>query len=462
MSRRAPDFWGWRKAVLRFADEESHGIQVEWEPPVKLAEVSREDESLPPLEELLEEIQILEQKSSDAAGLTILYDKLGQFYRNQIAQGKAKNLEQERELAIQAFKKSIALYTVQNQKVELLRVWIRLGNFLGHQSRYFEVIEAHQTALDIAQEIGERQGEASSLKGLGNAYFSLGGYQQAIDFYQQALEIDREISDRQGEASSLKGLGIVYGSLGQYQGAIDFHQQALEIDREISDRQGEATSLTNLGIAYYYLGQYQRAIDFYQQALEIDRDIGDRNGEAHSLMGLGIAYDSLGQYQRAIDFYQQALEIQRDIGNRQGEANSLHNLGFAYFSLGRYQQAIDFYQQSLKIKRDIGDRNGEALSLRNLGYVLANYEPRRWEALQAYEQAKAIFTELKLDQEVEKCNNAIYAFNQNIATQQQAKTLDLPKQSARARKRSKLTRKHYLFWGGVIIVIAIVVCVIIF
>ncbi|OUC12257.1 MAG: hypothetical protein B0A82_23355 [Alkalinema sp. CACIAM 70d] len=55
-------------------------------------------------------------------------------------------------------------------------------------------------------------------------------------------------------------------------------------------------------------------------------------------------------------------------------------------------------------------------------------------ALQAYEQAKVIFTELELDHEVEKCNNAIYNFNAKIATQQQATTLKLPKQAVRARK----------------------------
>ncbi|MEO1348896.1 MAG: tetratricopeptide repeat protein, partial [Cyanobacteria bacterium J06635_15] len=228
-------------------------------------------------------------------------------------------------------------------------------------------INFHQQSLDIARQIGDRQGEAYSLGNLGNAYYSLGDYPRAIDFHQQSLDIARQISDRQGEAYSLGNLGNAYYFLGDYPRAINFHQQSLDIARQIGDRQGEATSLGNLGLAYRYLGEYQRAIDFHQQSLDIARQIGDRQGETIALNNLGNAYNSLGDYPRAIDFYQQSLEIARQIGDRRGEANSLNNLGIAYLSLGDYPRAIDFYQQSLEIARQIGDRSGEAGSLSNLG-----------------------------------------------------------------------------------------------
>ena len=43
---------------------------------------------------------------------------------------------------------------------------------------------------------GDRQGEASSLGNLGNAYYSLGEYQKVIEYYQQYLDIAREFGDR--------------------------------------------------------------------------------------------------------------------------------------------------------------------------------------------------------------------------------------------------------------------------
>ncbi|QFS48567.1 tetratricopeptide repeat protein [Nostoc sphaeroides] len=268
-----------------------------------------------------------------------------------------------------------------------------LGNAYNSLGQYQQAIEFYQQSLEISREIGDRNGEGSSLGNLGIAYNSLGEYQRAIEFHQQSLEIFREIGDRNGEGSSFNNLGNAYKSLGEYQRAIEFHQQSLEISREIGDRNGEGNSLGNLGNAYLSLGEYQRAIEFHQQSLEILREIGDRNGEGNSLMGLGNVYDCLGQYQRAIEFYQQSLEIKREIGDRNGEGASFNNLGSVYNSLGQYQQAIEFHQQSLEISREIGDRNGEGSSLGNLGSTyrfLGQYQ----RAIEFYQQSLEISREI--------------------------------------------------------------------
>ncbi|MEN8444097.1 MAG: tetratricopeptide repeat protein, partial [Cyanobacteria bacterium J06555_13] len=117
-----------------------------------------------------------------------------------------------------------------------------------------------------------------------------------------------------------------------------------------------------------------------------------------------------------IDFQQQSLIIQREIGDRNGEANSLGNLGTAYYSLGQYERAIDFQQQSLIIQREIGDRNGEAISLLNRANAYAKLDDH-WAAREGYEQAKTIFTELKLDHRVKTCEKAIQERNRIIALQ---------------------------------------------
>ncbi|WP_026786825.1 CHAT domain-containing protein [Planktothrix rubescens] len=303
-----------------------------------------------------------------------------------------RELSQFRE-ALQSGEQALTIYREigyrQGEAISLKNV----GNAYLFLGQYDRAIEFYQQSLKISREIGYRQGEADSLGNLGLPYYSLGQYQKAIDFYEQSLEMAREIGDRQGEAISLGSLGNAYHSLGQYQKAIDFHQQYLEISREIGDRQGEANSLNDLGIAYYALEQYQKAIAFYQQSLEMAREIGDRQGEAASLGSLGNAYYSLGQYQKAIDFHQQSLEMAREIGYRQGEAASLGNLGIAYQSLGQYHWAIAFHKQDLEILREIGYRQGEAASLGNLGNAynsLGQYQ----KAIDFYQQQLEIVREI--------------------------------------------------------------------
>jgi tetratricopeptide (TPR) repeat protein len=452
MPRRAPDFWSWRKTVLRFADETSdvkpvtsHPISLE--KPIRPVEPQPEDEFLPPLEELQTEIQQLESTSPESLSLATLYDRLGQVYAKRVNQGEANYLDQERQLAIAAFKKAIARYQSSDNSSALWSSLNRLGNFLDSQSRFTEAIDYDQQALELVREIGDHAGEAKSLRGLGNSYNSLGQYQRAIDFYQQSLKIARKISDHEGEADSLIGLGNAYASLGKYQRAIDFYQQALKIEREIGALGGEAVVLGNLGNAYHSLGEYQRAIDLYQQTLEIKRKIGDFNGESGALCNLGNVYESLGEDENAIAFYRQALKIQREVGNRDWEANSLGGLGNVYRSLEQYQQAIDFYQQTLDIKREIGDLSGEAKSLFNMGHALAKLD-HHFNAKRSYEQALEIYTQLKLDHQIEKCKTEIYAINQIIAAQPtRAPTIhdELPLARPSRRRRRFLSRLRQFF-----------------
>ena len=316
MSRRAPDFWSWRKAVLRFVDESPQLTQfpIAINSPSQPTQDNPKAENLPPLAELQTEIATLTAKDPNAPGLATLYERLGQVYAQRISQGIAQNLEQEREQAIAAFQQSISRYQIQNNQSAEMSVLKKLGNFFGDQSRYLEAIACHEKSLEIAREIGNRRGEAASLGNLGNAYNSLGQRQRAINFQQQSLEIEREIGYRDGEGASLCNLGTAYFSLGQYQRAIEFYQQALEVQREVGNRYFESNSLAGLGSVYNSLGQYQRAIDFSQQSLEIKREIGDRRGEAISLVNMARALAKLGQSWEALQHYQQAKQIYQALG----------------------------------------------------------------------------------------------------------------------------------------------------
>jgi tetratricopeptide (TPR) repeat protein len=308
ISRKAPDFWSWRKAVLRFtSDADNPVLPVNREDssvPVNEAFTSarvdrNDDDFIPPPAEILSEISQLAARDPKSANLATLYAKLAEIYTKRIARGEATDLEEEK--------------------------------------------------------------------------------QQAIDAYHQAIDRYRALNKKSALANTLNKFGVF-------------------LDKNIS--------------------RYKEAIDFHQQSLEIQREIGDKCGEADSLGNLGNAYDSLGEYQRAIDFYQQSLEIQREIGDKYGEATSLGNLGSTYRALGEYQRAINFYQQSIEIQREIGDRSGEANSLCNQAVALAKYEPRRFEALGQFKQARTIFAELQLDHMVVECDKAIYSFETIIATEQ--------------------------------------------
>ncbi|WP_239643517.1 tetratricopeptide repeat protein [Crocosphaera watsonii] len=78
----------------------------------------------------------------------------------------------------------------------------------------------------------------------------MGQYEQAREYYQQSLAITREIGDRNGEANSYIGLGNAYYFLGQYEQAREYYQQSLAIFKEIGDKPGEAKALFNVDLCF--------------------------------------------------------------------------------------------------------------------------------------------------------------------------------------------------------------------
>ena len=198
--------------------------------------------------------------------------------------------------------------------------------------------------------------------------YILGQFQLALNSHQQALPIWREVGDRSGEAGTLRDIGEVYDKIGQLELTLNYLQQALTIYREarnsteerLSQRSREAATLGAIGSVYLGLGQPQEAINYYQQALTITRELGIRSREAFDLISIGATYRDIGQSELALNYLQQALTIisrQREVSDsteerlrlRHQEGNALDVIGGLYGRIGQPQEALNYFQQSLAI-----------------------------------------------------------------------------------------------------------------
>jgi tetratricopeptide (TPR) repeat protein len=451
--KRAPDFWSWRKAVLRFDTEDQRLLSVSRNSFLQ-SDFSQDsddddDELLPPLEEILLEIKEIKERSPDSRNLPTLYSKLGKIYAKRIKHGESKSLESDRSAAIEYFEKAIEGMKAIGDESAQMKTFRDLGNFLASQSQVKDAIQVHQQSLSIAQKLNNTEYVAKALVNLGNAYDSLGDYQKAIDFYSQSLEIAQTIGNKKGIASNLQGLGSAYDSLGDYQKSIDFHSQSLEIYQSIGNKKGIAFDLRGLGIAYSYLGDYQKSIDFHSQSLEVAKTIGDQSGIASSLLGLGNACCFVGDYQKSIEFYSQSLEIAQTIGHQSGIAANLANLGNVYSSLDDHQKSIEFYSQALEIKQTIGDKRGIAVLYFNMAYSQAKLD-NHGQALLHYQKAKVLFEEMNIEYLVEQCKDAIRNCNIIIAAEPRPFP-DIPK-----RKKKSMSREDRIYLGVVVGIVLVV------
>ena len=169
--------------------------------------------------------------------------------------------------------------------------------------------------------------KALALNNIGTIHINQGNYAKSIHYFARSRKICEEIGDKQGVASSLNNIGTIHINQGNYAKAIAYYTHSLRIDEEIGNKEGIATSLNNVGNIYNYQGDYVRAIDYFTQSLKIHEEIGDKQGVASSLNNIGNIYHYQGDYAKAIDCLAQSVKIHEEIGDKQGVASSLNNIG---------------------------------------------------------------------------------------------------------------------------------------
>jgi tetratricopeptide (TPR) repeat protein/transcriptional regulator with XRE-family HTH domain len=244
-----------------------------------------------------------------------------------------------------------------------------IAALLRHDGLSAEAITRHATALDAAQQLGDRPAQASALTDLGIARRLAGDWPGATRDLEGALRICRNLGDRLGQATALSNLGVVRWMTGDYPAAAADLGEALGISRDIGDRLGQANALTDLGIVHRLTGEYPGAAQDLAEALEICRDLGNRPGLATALTDLGIVRLVTGDYPAAVRDLEEALGISRDLGNRLGQANALSNLGEVRRLTADYPAAVRDQEEALGIYRGIGDRHDQANALGYLGMV---------------------------------------------------------------------------------------------
>jgi CHAT domain-containing protein/tetratricopeptide (TPR) repeat protein len=295
--------------------------------------------------------------------------------------------------AIETLKKVIVIaQQLKERELEATALFL-IGINYNNISQPQQALEYYKQALPISREVGDRSGEAGTLNNIGLVYANIGQAENALEYYKQALPISQEIGNRSGEAATLNNIGLVYANIGQPENALEYYKQALPISQEIGNRSGEAATLNNIGLVYANIGQPENALDYYNQVLLISREVGERSGEATTLNNIAGVYDRIGQLQKALYYYNQALPILQEVGDRSGEATTLSNIGLVYDKIGQPQKALNYYKEALPILQEVGNRSGEATTLNNMGGA-QNRIGQPQQALDYYKQALLIFQEV--------------------------------------------------------------------
>jgi tetratricopeptide (TPR) repeat protein len=224
-----------------------------------------------------------------------------------------------------------------------------LTNIFDRQGRWHAWAETQTAALQAAQRLGDRAGQAHSHRNLAGGYVRLGRYDEARGHLQHALRLYDQIGDPAGKARACLNLGWLCSEEGDHGQAIRHAQLALKLALIAGSKAREAAASNAVGWCHALLGNPGEALPYCRRAVAMYRELGDRLGQATSLDSLGYVYSRLGLQSRAIYQYRDALDLYRDMRNQGNVANVLVHLGDAHQAAGDIGAAWQAWQEAADV-----------------------------------------------------------------------------------------------------------------
>ncbi|MFF9035919.1 BTAD domain-containing putative transcriptional regulator [Streptomyces sp. NPDC014892] len=301
-------------------------------------------------------------------------------------------LDQEQWLLVQTVERAadLGLHTLARELTTALFDWFRLRNTFDAWWR------THDHALRAARSAGDRPGEATLLRGLGQLRYNQDRLDDAAEFYHAALEVFRDLDEPRGQADCLIGEASAHREQGRFPEALKLLEEADTICTRLDDAAGLAECAYGIGYIHREVGALTEAEDALRTALAAYRAAGDRRGEGKTLRSLAMVHRAGGALTEAEGLAHESVAVFRADDDRLFLAYGLQCLGKIRIRQHRYDEAADLLREALGVCTAFGDRFGAALVTRTIG-ELHLAAGRLDEALAHLTAARDQWSALRLD-----------------------------------------------------------------
>ncbi len=226
-----------------------------------------------------------------------------------------------------------------------------------------------EEALQLAQKLRFRRGEAAGYNNQGVVWRQRGEYEKALRLHHQALSIRQELGDDDLIGASYNNIGTVYYAREEYYQALEYFLKALGIAERKGDSSKMAIYFNNIGEIYRYQGDYDKAFAYHRKGLAICESAGDKSSMAQSLNNVGEIYRQQGILNKALGYFLRSLSLMQALGETDGSALELNNIGDVYYRQREYASALEFHRKALSIQQTSNNKRGVAVSLISLGAI---------------------------------------------------------------------------------------------
>ncbi len=192
--------------------------------------------------------------------------------------------------------------------------------------------------------------KANILSLMGYLYQQKSNYVQAFNYYQSALEIREQLQDKNELAKSLNAIGDFYLQQNNLVEAKKYFNRSLDIAKDINNPKALAISKHNLALLLARQGAFEEAESLHFEALRLKEKLGIKKEIALSLQSIALLYALRKEkIEQSEGLLRQAYEIQKQLRNRMGMVEVLHHLSEVKMQQQEYAEALAYLQEALPL-----------------------------------------------------------------------------------------------------------------
>lgn len=253
-----------------------------------------------------------------------------------------------------------------------------LGDTSVARNDYAAAMEYIQQNLKIYTALGNKKEIARATENIGTAHYQLGNYEAALEYSRQARTMYEELKAQDDVAGVWITSGMIYRARGEHSQALECYRKAQAI-LETTGNKRELLRLANsTGLVLRVQGNHRLALEQYQKSLRLAQEAGDKAGIANALANTGNIHRLQNNYDLALDFYQKAAALFEEVGNKNFFAGMQLNLGLTYKQMGEYDRALEYYRKTMELAEILKNKGMVAALLTNIGNIYAeqrNFPP---------------------------------------------------------------------------------------
>ncbi len=260
-------------------------------------------------------------------------------------------------------------FDIEQQKKKKLPIVLKLAwltKVLGDRKKSLEL---YCQALQLSEQMGEKQYVGEILVHKGLTHVQLNDYQSAIANFRKVLSDNPVHTNHKLKTLAYIGMGNIYFEQSEYEKALSHYQTALDLAQATNDQTNQANILNNMGVVQSILGNRVGAIALYSQSIPIYKITGDNYGLARVYNNIGITYADEGNWKQANAFYGKSLSVSDVMGLVPLKSTTFLNRAIALIHLKRLEEAEEYILKARRLLDRLHDEVGIAECYRIQGMM---------------------------------------------------------------------------------------------